>query len=74
MTNRQIEKYCRLSDSSQETLTRVIERMQLSMRAYFRILKVARTIADIEGADDLKPEHILEAAGYRFLDRGRELD
>lgn len=73
MTNRLIEKYCHLSESCYGTMTRLFDGMHLSMRAYFRILKVARTIADIEGADDLRPEHILEAAGYRFLDRNREL-
>jgi magnesium chelatase family protein len=39
------------------------------MRAYFRIIKVARTIADLEGAQDIRPTHLLEAASYRFLDR-----
>lgn len=73
MTNRLIEKYCRLSEACYETMTRMLDGMNLSMRAYFRILKVARTIADMEGSDALRPEHILEAAGYRFLDRRREM-
>ena len=46
-----------------------MKNMSLSMRAYFRIIKVARTIADLAGARDIRPEHIAEAAGFRFLDR-----
>ena len=44
-------------------------KMGFSMRAYYRIIKVARTIADLEGASDIRPAHLLEAASYRFLDR-----
>ena len=72
MTNRQIEKYCPLSPACRETLSKIIDNMQLSMRAYFRIIKVARTIADLEGAADISPAHLAEAAGYRFLDREQE--
>jgi magnesium chelatase family protein len=43
--------------------------MSLSMRAFYRIIRVARTIADLDGSDDIKAGHIIEAAGYRFLDR-----
>ena len=49
-------------------------KMGFSMRAYFRIIRVARTIADLEGAEDIRPEHLLEAASYRFLDRRNLLD
>lgn len=69
MGNKQIERYCPLSDACAETLSRLMEKMGLSMRAYFRIIKVARTIADLEGSDDILSRHILEAAGFRFLDR-----
>ena len=72
MTNRQIEKYCPLTPACRETLSKIIDNMQLSMRAYFRIIKVARTIADLEGAADISPAHLAEAAGYRFLDREQE--
>jgi len=69
MNNRMIEKYCPLSDACLETMRKVMEKMQLSMRAYFRIIKVARTIADLAGENEIRPQHILEAASYRFLDR-----
>lgn len=69
MSNRQIEKYCPLSDACRETLLKLMEKAELSMRAYFRIIRVARTIADLEGSDEIKVAHIVEAAGYRFLDR-----
>ena len=69
MTNKQIEKYCPLSDACKQTLEKIMDRMQLSMRAFYRIIRVARTIADIDGEDDIKPGHIVEAAGFRFLDR-----
>lgn len=69
MTNRQIERYCPLSDACQAMMTKLMSGMGLSMRAYFRIIKVARTIADLAGEDDIRPGHLLEAAGYRFLDK-----
>lgn len=70
MSNKQIEKYCELDGKCRETMDGIMQKMQLSMRAYFRIIKVARTIADLEGADDIKPGHLLEAASFRFLDKG----
>ena len=69
MNNKHIEKYCPLSPECFATMTRLMENMSLSMRAYYRIIKVARTIADLEGARDLKPAHLAEAASYRFLDK-----
>lgn len=72
MNNRQIERYCPLSQACKDTLTRLMEKMGLSLRAYFRIIKVARTIADLAGENEISPRHIAEAAGYRFLDRDRE--
>ena len=74
MNARQIERYCVLSEECRSTLERILERMGLSARSYTRILKVARTIADLAGEPDLKPAHLLEASGFRFLDRRRIVD
>ena len=69
MNNRLIEKYCPLDKECKELLERIIDRMGLSARACTRIIKLARTIADLAGEPDIRPEHLSEAAGYRFLDR-----
>ena len=69
MNARQLERYCSLSDDCRRTLEKILDRMGLSARAYTRILKVARTIADLAGESAIQPPHLLEAAGYRFLDR-----
>lgn len=69
MNSKQIEKYCPLSGDCKALLEKIIDRMGLSARACTRIIKLARTIADLSGARDILPEHISEAAGYRFLDK-----
>ena len=69
MNNRQIEKYCPLSPECREVLERIIDRMGLSARACSRIIKLARTIADLAGLPDILPVHLSEAASYRFLDK-----
>jgi len=69
MTLRQIYAHCELDGKSQSLLERAIERLGLSARAYSRILKVARTIADIEGCQNISSSHLAEAIGYRTLDR-----
>lgn len=69
MSNRLIEKYCPLDDECGKVMETLIGRLGLSARAYSRILKVARTIADLEGSEGIRPEFLREAAGYRFLDR-----
>ena len=69
MNNRLIEKYCPLDAACKEVLEKIIDRMGLSARACTRIIKLARTIADLAGEPDIRPEHLSEAAGYRFLDR-----
>ena len=74
MTLRQLERHCPLSEACRTTLENLMAKMGFSMRAYYRIIKVARTIADLEGADDIRPEHLLEAASYRFLDRRSLID
>ena len=74
MNARLIERFCPLSDDCRRTLRNILDRMGLSARAYTRILKVARTIADLAGSPDIQPAHLLEAAGFRFLDRRRIFD
>lgn len=69
MTSRHIDRFCHLDSSSKAMLEKIIERLGLSARACARILKLARTIADLEGTPDIHPEHLTEAASYRFLDK-----
>ena len=69
MNNRQIEKYCPLSAECKQLLEKLIDSMGLSARACTRIIKLARTIADLASAPDILPEHIAEASSYRFLDK-----
>ena len=64
-----IEKFCKLNKNSQKLLKEAYERLNLSARAYTRILKVARTIADLDFSENISEEHILEAIHYRSLDR-----
>lgn len=70
MTERMIHQYAAPDASSLEMLRTAMERLKLSARAYNRILKVARTIADIDGSEKVQSIHLAEAIGYRNLDRG----
>lgn len=70
MTERMIHQYAEPDDASLELLRQAMERFSLSARAYSRILKVARTIADLAASEKVEPMHIAEAIGYRQLDRG----
>jgi magnesium chelatase family protein len=69
MTTKQIRTICKLDDECHALLEMAMDRLGLSARAYTRILKVSRTIADLAGSDDITPEHVSEAIHYRSLDR-----
>jgi magnesium chelatase family protein len=69
MSPRQIRKYCRLNTDAENLLKTAMEEMGLSARAHDRILRVARTIADLDAADTIRSEHLSEAINYRTLDR-----
>jgi len=64
-----VQQVCIISDISRTLLSKAMQRLQLSARAYDRILKVSRTIADLAASDDIKPEHLAEAIQFRSLDR-----
>lgn len=70
MTRPLLEQHARLDAEGAETLSKAMKRMNLSARAYDRILRVARTIADLDAAPDIRAQHIKEAINYRNLDRG----
>ena len=69
LTTRQLRKYCALDAEGRTLLQTAMDELGLSARAHDRILRVARTIADLEGAAYLQPAHVMEAIGYRSLDR-----
>lgn len=69
MSSTKVREVCQINQTAQTLLKTAMSRLQLSARAYDRILKVARTIADLDSSADIKPEHIAEAIQYRSLDR-----
>jgi magnesium chelatase family protein len=69
MTHRQVREFCRLDDAGSSVLKAAVSELGLSARAHDKVLRVARTIADLEASDTIKPEHVHEAVNYRMLDR-----
>lgn len=69
MSNKNLAKYCQLDEQGKTLLKNAMEKLSLSARAYDRIIKVARTIADLDGSDGIKTQHLAEAIQYRSLDR-----
>ena len=69
MQTRHLKKYCQITSAGQELLRAAMAKLGLSARAYDRILKVSRTIADLEGSQEILPQHISEGIQYRSLDR-----
>ncbi|MBA3241644.1 MAG: magnesium chelatase, partial [Acidobacteria bacterium] len=69
MSPRHIRRFCPIDRECEQMLERAMTRLGLSARAYDRILKVSRTIADLDGAEGIGAAHVAEAVGYRSLDR-----
>jgi len=69
MNTKLLQKYCEINKFGQTLLKNAMEKLGLSARAYDRILKVSRTIADLSESKEIKPEHLAEAIQYRSLDR-----
>ena len=69
MTTKHIKKYCQIDKESEQVLEAAFERFHMSARGYNRILKVARTIADLEGAENINSSHIAEAIGFRTIEK-----
>ena len=69
MSSRQLRRHCQLDEEGRGLLKTAMDELGLSARAHDRILRVARTLADLEGSAAIKPGHVGEAIGYRSLDR-----
>jgi len=69
MTTRDVKKFCRVDEESEKLLDMAVTKLGFSARAYDRVLKVARTIADLAGEEDIRPVHVSEAIQYRMMDK-----
>lgn len=72
LSNAQVEAYCKLTVEDENLLRLAIEKLDLSARAYHRVLKISRTIADLDDSEDIQTGHIMEALSYRKLERYRQ--
>ena len=72
MSSDQVEKFCVLTPEAQDIMKRAFERLNISMRGYHKILKIARTIADLDASTLIERRHIQEAITYRSLDQKLE--
>jgi magnesium chelatase family protein len=71
MSAREVRRWCRSSAEADALLREAVARLGLSARAYHRVLKIGRTVADLAGADEVGADHVAEAIQYRSLDRRR---
>ena len=69
MTSKMINEHCKLDDESEALMKIAFERFKISARGYTRILKVARTIADLDGSENILSKHLTEALAYRNIDK-----
>ena len=67
MTERDIKKYCKIDSATVKILETAAKRYSMSARAYGKVLKTARTIADLEGSEDIQVKHVLESLQYRLI-------
>ena len=74
LRSKDIDTYCKLPEESKELLVKLMERLSLSVRTYTHIIKIARTIADLDGQNEIQPKHLAEAASYQFLNRSIRVD
>ena len=72
LSGRHLNNFCKLTEAEHAFLENVVKSLGLSARAYTRVLRIARTVADLEGAPDVSVEHLAEAVNYRYLDRRDE--
>ena len=69
MGTKEVKKFCQVDEDGKELLEMAVNRLGFSARAYTRVLKVARTIADLSSEENIKPVHVSEAIQYRMLDK-----